>query len=137
MQNTDIDRYVQAYLLHDVLGNQEGYIADYDKEKLKDAEAAGFVIVAEYNDGSREIVHAADVAKPNPRVMGVSIPSTNYVDERTAATVACFDALAAIVDPQPATADETGEEVAQVDPVEAFKTALDALKALGAEESEA
>ncbi len=137
MQNTDMDRYIQAYLVHDVVGNQEGYLSDFDPEKLADAEANGLVFVAEYNDGSREVVSAKDVVEPKPRVLGAPVATAGYVDERIAATVACFDALAAIVDPQPATADETGEEVAQVYPVEAFKTALDALKALGAEESEA
>ena len=57
-----------------------------------------------------------------------------YVDKRTAATVACFDALSAIVDPQPATTDETGEGTEAVDQVEAFRAALAALKALEAKE---
>ena len=57
-----------------------------------------------------------------------------YVDMRTGATVACFDALSAIVDPQPATADETGEGTEPIDPVEAFRAALAALKALEAKE---
>ena len=45
-----------------------------------------------------------------------------------------FDALSAIVDPQPAMADETEEGAKAVDPVEAFKAALAVLKALEAKE---
>ena len=65
---------------------------------------------------------------------GVTLCTPKYVDNRTAATVAVFDALTAIVDPESAvaTADETGEEAAMAaDPVETFKAALAALKALG------
>lgn len=128
---------IVAYLAHDPIGNVEGYISDFDPAVLKQAQDSGMVIIAEYSDGKRAIVDAADVKEPQPYINGIKIVAPSYVDKRTAATVACFDALAAIVDPQPVTADETGEEVAQVDPVEAFRAALDALKALGAEKSEA
>ena len=87
-------RTITAYLLHDAVGNVEGYINDYDKEALAEAEEKGMLILAEYSDGSREIVHAADVEKPEPVMNGVVLVKPEYVDERTEAVIAVFDALA-------------------------------------------
>lgn len=127
-------RQVVGYCVHDIVGNNEQCLTEYDPDVLQGAEAAGLVFVAQYDDGTREVVKAADVRKPDPTVNGIPLATAEYVDKRTAATVAVFDALSAIVDPQPATADETGEEAEAVDPVDAFKAALDALKALEAKE---
>ena len=55
-----------------------------------------------------------------------------YVDDRTDATVACFDALAAIVDPSVAAASEGGSAEAKADPVKEFMAALEKLRALKA-----
>ena len=126
-------KIVVGYAVHDIIGNNEQCLTEYDPDVLQRAEDTGLIFVAQY-DGTREVVKAADVRKPDPTVNGIPLATAGYVDERTAATVAVFDALSAIVDPQPATADETGEEAEAVDPVEAFRSALAALKALEATE---
>lgn len=125
---------IVAYLLHDPIGNCEGYVSNYDPDLLAKAQEGGMIVIAEHEDGRREVVDAKDVKEPNPAINGVAVVLPPYVDKRTAATVACFDALSAIVDPQPATADETGEGTEAVGPVEAFRSALAALKALEATE---
>lgn len=125
---------ITHYMAHDPIGNVESYLTDFDSELLARAAAAGIIFVAVYDDGTRKVVDAGEVEEPQPERQAYEIVTTTYVNRRTAATVAVFDALSAIVDPQPATADETGEEAEAVDPVEAFKAALDALKALEAKE---
>lgn len=125
-------KIVVGYAVHDIIGNNEQCLTEYDPDVLQRAEDTGLIFVAQYDDGSREVVKAADVRKPDPTVNGIPLATAGYVDERTAAAVAVFDALSAIVDPQPATADETGEGTEAVDPVEAFRAALAALKALEA-----
>lgn len=127
-------KIVVGYAVHDIIGNNEQCLTEYDPEVLQSAEDAGLVFVAQYDDGTREVVKAADVRKPDPTVNGIPLATAGYVDERTAATVAVFDALSAIVNPQPAMADETEEGAKAVDPVEAFKAALAVLKALEAKE---
>lgn len=128
---------ITHYMAHDPIGNVESYLTEFDSELIARAAAAGIIFIAVYDDGTREVVDAGEVEEPQQERQAYEIVTTSYVDRRTAATVACFDALSAIVDPQPATADETGEEadaVDPVDPVEAFRAALAALKALEAAE---
>ena len=128
------EAFVIAYICHDPIGNTEWYVSDFDKSKLKEAEDAGCLIIEEFSDGSRKLTTADEVDEPPAAfVDGIKLVAPKYVDDRTAATVAVFDALAAIVDPESAvaTADETGEETATAaDPMETFKAALAALKAL-------
>lgn len=128
---------ITHYMAHDPIGNVESYLTEFDSELIARAAAAGIIFIAVYDDGTREVVDAGEVEEPQQERQAYEIVTTSYVDRRTAATVACFDALSAIVDPQPATADETGDEaeaVDPVDPVEAFRAALAALKALEATE---
>lgn len=128
---------ITHYMAHDPIGNVESYLTEFDSELIARSAAAGIIFIAVYDDGTREVVDAGEVEEPQQERQAYEIVTTSYVDRRTAATVACFDALSAIVDPQPATADETGEEadaVDPVDPVEAFRAALAALKALEATE---
>ena len=128
---------ITHYMAHDPIGNVESYLTEFDSELIARAAAAGIIFIAVYDDGTREVVDAGEVEEPQQERQAYEIVTTSYVDRRTAATVACFDALSAIVDPQPATADETGDEadaVDPVDPVEAFRVALAALKALEATE---
>ncbi len=125
--------YVVAYICHDPIGNTEWYVSDFDKEKLKEAEANGCLIIEEFSDGSRKLTTAEEVDEPPATLVdGIKLVAPKYVDDRTNATVAVFDALAAIVDPESAvaTADETGEVAETTDPVQAFKAALAALKDL-------
>ncbi len=128
---------ITHYMAHDPIGNVESYLTEFDSELIARAAAAGIIFIAVYDDGTREVVDAGEVEEPQQERQAYEIVTTSYVDRRTAATVACFEALSAIVDPQPAAADETGEEaeaVDPVDPVEAFRAALAALKALEATE---
>jgi hypothetical protein len=129
--------YIVDYMAHDPVGNVEGQLTCYDAEALAEAEKNGMLFIAVMSDGTREVVKASEVSEPSSRGQDFVFVQPTYVDKRTAATVACFEALSAIVDPQPAAADETGEEadaVDPVDPVEAFRVALSALKALEATE---
>lgn len=124
--------HIVDYLIHDPLGNVESQLGNYDPVRLEEAEKNGMIFIAVMDDGERKLVKAADVSEPKQQNQYFTVAKPEYVDERTRATVAVFDAVAAIIDPQPATADETGEEVAQADPVAAFRAALDALKELEA-----
>ena len=117
-------KIVVGYAVHDIIGNNEQCLTEYDPDVLQRAEDTGLIFVAQYDDGTREVVKAADVRKPDPTVNGIPLATAGYVDERTTA----------IVDPQPATADETWVVAEAVDPVEAFRSALAALKALEATE---
>lgn len=91
---SDSTRYVVAHILHDAKANIEGYITDYDAEAIQQAEDEGLLILAEYSDGSREIVKARDVREPEPMLNGIELVKPSYVDERTEAVIAVFDALA-------------------------------------------
>lgn len=118
------------YLIHDPVGNVEGQLGDYDPVRLEEAEKNGMVFIAVMDDGERRLVKAADVSEPKQQNQFFTVAKPEYVDERTRATVAVFDAVAAIIDPQPATAGESGEAAQQADPVETFRSALAALRAL-------
>lgn len=125
---------IACYMAHDPARNMEQQLDSFDEETISQLEANGIIFVAVYEDGTRQVVQASEVTEPEPQMNGVTLCTPKYVDNRTAATVAVFDALTAIVDPESAvaTADETGEEAAMAaDPVETFKAALAALKALG------
>ena len=105
--------HIVDYLIHDPIGNVEGQLGDYDPVRLEEAEKNGMVFIAVMDDGERRLV------KPE------------YVDERTQATVAVFDALADIVNPQTAAVDENSSgEQPVVDPITAFENALNKLKSL-------
>lgn len=126
-------KVVVAYLAHDPIGNVEGYVTDYSPEVLAAGEAAGIIFIAEYNDGSREVAKATDIVEPSPAVNGIKVVAPGYVDKRTDATIAVFDALAAIVDPEVAALSADGAPAEQADPAAAFAAALAKLKALAAE----
>ena len=85
---------IVAYIAHDAVGRTEGYITDYDKEALAQAEASGIVILAERADGSRQIVCAEDVEKPKPMANGDELTTSETFGGTMDAVVACFDALA-------------------------------------------
>ena len=132
------DACVVAYICHDAIANTEWYVSDFDKAKLKQAEDAGCLIIEELSDGSRRLSSADEVEEPPAAMVGgIRLVAPKYVDDRTAAVTAVFEALSAIVDPEAsvATADETGEAVESADPVQAFRDALAALKALDGKEA--
>lgn len=118
------------YLIHDPVGNVEGQLCDYDPVRLEEAEKNGMVFIAVMDDGERKLVKAADVSEPKQQNQYFTVAKPEYVDERTQATVAVFDALADIVNPKAAAVDEDGGETKTIDPVAAFEKALDRLKSL-------
>lgn len=122
---------IVRYWAHDPVGNIENMLQSFDMEQLQKGEDAGIVFVAEYDDGTRSIVKAADIVEPTTfsNDGGVTLVLPSYVDERTSATVACFDALAEIVNPSVAAAP-TDETETQVDSIRAFMAALEKLRAL-------
>lgn len=122
---------IVRYWAHDPVGNIENMLQSFDKEQLQKGEEAGIVFVAEHDDGTRSIVKAVDVVEPQTfsNDSGITLVLPSYVDERTSATVACFDALAEIVNPSVATASADETET-QVDPIGAFMAALEKLRAL-------
>lgn len=119
-------------MAHDPIANIEGVVTDFNPEALALAAENGVIFISVDENGVRDVVNVASVKEPKLVDDCYVFVQPQYVDERTTATVAVFDALSAIVDPQPATASETGEEAETVDPVEAFRAALTALKALEA-----
>ncbi len=122
---------IVRYWAHDPVGNIENMLQSFDKEQLQKGEEAGIVFVAEYDDGTRSIVKAADVVEPQTfsNDGGITLVLPSYVDERTSATVACFDALAEIINPSVATASADDAE-AEVDPIKVFMAAIEKLRAL-------
>ncbi len=123
--------HIVDYLIHDPLGNVEGQLSDYDPVRLAEAEKNGMVFIAVMDDGERRLVKAADVSEPKQQNRYFTVAKPEYVDERTKATVAVFDALADIVNPQTAAADENGSDEQPVaDPIAAFEDALNKLKSL-------
>lgn len=123
---------ITHYLAHDPVGNTESYLTEFDSEIITRAAASGIVFIAVYDDGTREIVDGKDVIKPQLDDEPFTLVTPVYVDDRTDATVACFDALAAIVDPSVAASAEGGCAEVQADPVKAFMSALEKLRALKA-----
>lgn len=122
---------IVRYWAHDPVGNIENMLQSFDKEQLQKGEEAGIVFVAEYDDGTRSIVKAVDVVEPQTfsNEGGITLVLPSYVDERTSATVACFDALAEIINPSVATASADDAE-AGVDPIKVFMAAIEKLRAL-------
>lgn len=122
---------IVRYWAHDPVGNIENMLQSFDKEQLQKGEEAGIVFVAENDDGTRSIVKAVDVVEPQTfsNDGGITLVLPSYVDERTSATVACFDALAEIVNPSVATSSADDAE-AEVDPIKVFMAAIEKLRAL-------
>lgn len=90
----EITDRIEAYLLHDPVENAEGVISEFDTEKLQKAEEEGAVFLALYSSGRRAIVKAAEIVEPEPMMNGVVLVKPEYVDDRMAAVVDVFDALA-------------------------------------------
>ena len=126
---TELPKRIVGYAIHDVIGNCETCLTNYDPDYLKQVEDSGLLIIAVYEDESRCVVKAEDVEEPVLQVNGITLTTPEYVDARTQATVAVFDALAAIVNPETSTLSEDDSADSE-NPVESFSKALGALKAL-------
>lgn len=119
-----------AYMIHDPVGNCEGVLTEFDTEILARAAADGMVFIGITEDGERHVVQHDDVVSPASRTHEVVIAKQSYVDDRTAATVAVFDAVSQILNPEPTGAAEDGTGSRHIDPIEAFEAALEKLREL-------
>lgn len=130
------DRIIK-YMLHDPIGNVEGEIAEFDAEKLANAESQGAIFIAVYQSGKREVVSASDVKEPEPILNGTVLVQPVYVDNRMKAVCDVFDALESSM-PQAANAEVATMALAdEADAPMTFHEALAALKALVYGEEEA
>lgn len=117
-----------TYWAHDPINNNEGVITNYDTATLKQAEANGIIIIAEYEDGTREKVNAEDVTEPNIQDSGFFVFVTpQYVDTRTSAT---YEAIKSIADAITPLIPETLATDGQPNPLDAITANLEKLKAL-------
>lgn len=117
-----------TYWAHDPINNNEGVITNFDTSTLKQAEANGIIIIAEYEDGTREKVNAEDVTEPNIQDSDFFIFVTpQYVDTRTTATYEAIKSIADAIAPMiPAEHSTDG----QPSPLDAIAASLEKLKAL-------
>lgn len=117
-----------AYWAHDPINNDEGVITNFDLTTLKQAEANGIIIIAEYEDGTREKVNAENVTEPNIQDSGFLVFVTpQYVDTRTTAAYEAIKSIADAITPMiPAPLATDG----QPNPLDAITANLEKLKAL-------
>lgn len=127
-EEQSITEYIEAYILHDPVANVEGVLADFDPQKLQQAEESGAIFIALYNTGKREVVKAEDITEPEPRANGVKLVAPSYVDKRMKAVVDVFDALGSSM-PQALSAVSVMSAEAEGTGM-TFAEALAALKAL-------
>lgn len=119
---------VIAYWAHDPINNNEGVITNFDISALKEAEANGIIIIAEYEDGTREKVNAEDVTEPNIQDSGFFVFVTpQYVDTRT---TAAYEAIKSIADAITPMIPEALTQDGQPSPLDAITASLEKLKAL-------
>lgn len=126
-----MDKKYAFYWLHNPVANAEAQITDFDIECLEEAELSGLIIIGETEDGTREVIHADQVAPPE--VEGFTVVAPGYVNARMDAVVAVFDAL---------DRERTAEEVTETGPAKAraraklptFEEALANLKTVLADE---
>lgn len=117
-----------TYWAHDPINNNEGVITNYDIATLKQAEANGIIIIAEYEDGTREKVNAEDVTEPNVQDSGFFVFVTpQYVDTRT---TAAYEAIKSIADAITPLIPEALSADGQPSTLDAIAANLEKLKAL-------
>lgn len=120
--------HIIAYWAHDPVNNSEGVITNFDTSALKQAEANGFIIIAEYEDGTREKVNAENVTEPNIQDSGFLVFVTpQYVDTRITAAYEAIKSIADAITPMiPLDLVSDG----QPSPLDAITANLEKLKAL-------
>lgn len=117
-----------TYWAHDPINNNEGVITNFDTSTLKEAEANGIIIIAEYEDGTREKVNAENVTKPNIQDSDFFVFVTpQYVDTRT---TAAYEAIKSIADAITPMIPEAPAADGQPSPLDAIAANLEKLKAL-------
>lgn len=117
-----------AYWAYDPINNNEGIITNFDLSALKQAEANGFIIIAEHEDGTREKVKAENVTEPNTQDSGFLVFVTpEYVDTRI---TAAYEAIKSIADAiTPLLSAELTQD-GQPSPLDAITANLEKLRAL-------
>lgn len=93
---------ITRYWAHDPIGNSEGILAGYEPAALKAAQDRGIIFIAELDDGTRLRVDASDVTEPEPEPASYTIATPDYVASRVTLITDALDAVADILDPQPA-----------------------------------
>lgn len=132
----DSEKRIIRYWLHDPVGNNEEMLTNFDTDMLKQAEESGFVFISEDSEGVRSIVKAKDIVEPTQLADadGVVFVMPKYVDDRVKATVACFDAVAKILDPVAVSTNSADDADSgsgnSSDPVAALLEAIERLRAL-------
>lgn len=91
---------ITRYWAHDPIGNSEGILAGYEPDALKAAQDRGIIFIAELDDGTRLRVDASDVTEPEPASYTLATP--DYVASRVTLITDALDAVADILDHQPA-----------------------------------
>lgn len=117
-----------AYWAYDPINNNESAITNFDLSTLKQAEANGIIIIAEYEDGTREKVNAENVTEPNIQDSGFFVFVTpQYVDTRTTAAYEAIKSIADAITPMIPTELATDGQPSSLDAITAN---LEKLKAL-------
>ena len=125
-----------AYVVHDAVNCNEAYLDNYDSDVLKRADEQGLIFIAVHEDGTRERVGVDQVKCPvTTEEHTISFATPTYVDDRTEATIACFDAISTIINPEAATTSEDSESQSteSADPIKVFEEALKRLHNLYSE----
>lgn len=102
---------ITRYWAHDPIGNSEGILAGYEPAALKAAQDRGIIFIAELDDGTRLRVDASDVTEPEPASYTIATP--DYVASRVTLITDALDAVADILDPQPAQTALAADDTAQ------------------------
>lgn len=119
----------KQFLVHDPVACVEGVIVDFDRETLEKCQSDGYVFIGVDENGERSVVPIDEVQEPPEEKQSYVFIQPEYVDTRTKATVAVFDAMVAVLSGEDAIAlASTDEEPA--DPMERLTQALDELRAL-------
>lgn len=119
---------VTHYMAHDPISNTEGVVTEFDQELINRVAESGIIFIAVDESGERSIVEPDDVTKPVNEDDCYVFVQPQYVDERTQATVAVFDALASSV---PAVASNASVRAMSDDGgTMSFADALEALRLL-------
>ncbi len=128
---------------HDPIGNNEAQVTNYDTTTLEQAEAAGIIFIAEYDDGTRTRIAAKDITEPTPETGSYVFVAPVYVDTRMQATSDVFDAISTIINTNPTTLTNNNDDEPADDetttinpdgtptltPIQKFNQALAAFKA--------
>lgn len=113
------------------LDPETGYeteITDFGEEAIAALAESGAIVFGVEPGGERHRVEAADVKAPTPMVRSQAVAPLDKC-------IKALKAVYALVNPEAATADETGEETTSSDPVADLKAVIDELDRLAGTDS--